>query len=381
MRVLHIIPGVEATDGGPSQVIFPMCRTLNELGIEVTLATTCNGDDLNSARNVSGVDTHFFKSDWGESFKYSRALARWLTKNVKEFDLVHIHAVFNHSSVAAARACFRHGIPYIVRPLGSLDPWGMKQKRWRKFLFWNAYGKSMCSRSAAMHYTASEEKRASERSLGLNHGVVIPLGVQSSSPICNEDIESFQMKKPYVLVLSRLLPAKGIATLTEAFLHVTSTPEFAEWKLIIAGDGPSGFVSALRETTQRSYREESVVFTGWLDTEQKSCVLRNADLLALPSRHENFGLCVLEALAEGVPVLVSPHVGLAEEVALHDAGWVVPVDPDAIASALAEAFRNKQLLLQRAAAAKELSRKFEWTVVGKQLETLYQSLIRNRSAN
>lgn len=379
MRVLHVIPGVEAKDGGPSQAIFPMCQALRERGIEVMLATTRFGDDRSCETRVQGVETHFFKSDWGASFKYSRAIAGWLEESVQKFDVVHIHAVFNHSSVAAARACHKVGVPYIVRPLGSLDPWGTKQKRWRKSLFWKIYGQSMCTRSAAMHYTASEEKRASEQSLGLNHGIVIPLGINAPGASTHDDVDHFQQRKPYVLVLSRLLPAKGIALLTNAFLTVTQKLEFAEWKLIIAGDGPAGFVSGLREMIKNRDREQSVTFTGWLDSNRKTAALRNADLLALPSQHENFGLCVLEALAEGVPVLVSSRVGLAGEISENDAGWVTSLEPTAIEEALKEAFGNQELRRRRGFAAKELSRKFDWSVVGRQLETLYHSVIADHS--
>ena len=78
---------------------------------------------------------------------------------------------------------------------------------------------------------------------------------------------------------------------------------------------------------------DRIVFTGWLDGERKDAVLSGASLLVLPSHQENFGMCVMEALARSVPVLVSPHVNLAHEIVLANAGWIATVDKDALDTA------------------------------------------------
>ncbi|HEY0728120.1 MAG TPA: glycosyltransferase, partial [Pyrinomonadaceae bacterium] len=151
MRVLHVIPSVSERSGGPAAAIVPMCRALQSQGIEVFLITTSHG--LTQIRTdgdekYKGVPARFFPVQAGASFKYSRPLTSWLKTNVSEFDVVHIHAVFNHASVAAARECRRAGVPYVVRPLGTLDPWSMKQKAGRKRIFWSLVGKRMLLGSA-----------------------------------------------------------------------------------------------------------------------------------------------------------------------------------------------------------------------------------------
>src|SRR6267142_2254932 len=112
MKVLHVIPSVSERSGGPGHAITPMCRSLQQLGTEVMIATTdagiCQPIPLRATADYKGIPTIFFPRQWGESFKYSRPFASWLDENVRTFDLVHIHAVFNHASLAAARACLRH---------------------------------------------------------------------------------------------------------------------------------------------------------------------------------------------------------------------------------------------------------------------------------
>ena len=377
MRVLHVIPSVSERSGGPATAIIPMCRALMREGIEVLLVTTdaglpgTNGGDC---FEYKGVPARFFHSQWGESFKYSRPLASWLNANIKNFGLAHIHAIFNHSSVAAARACRDVGVPYVIRPLGTLDPWSMTQKSLRKRLFWQVVGRTMLERAAAVHYTSEAEKLSTERRMGLNHGKVIALGIETSTAIGNlADHFPELARDPYVLVLSRLHPKKGLDVLIDAFQSLET--RFSHWRLVLAGDGPSEYVSKLKNKV----KGDRIRFTGWLEGERKEAVLAGASLLVLPSHQENFGLCVMEALAHSVPVLVSPSVNLATEIAAANAGWIATIDKDALASKLAEALRDEEELTRRGRAGKQLSQKYSWENAARDLAALYRDLLTTKA--
>src|SRR3954454_17620671 len=122
MRVLHVIPSVSERSGGPAAAIVPMCRALQAEGVDVLLATTSHGLRqicTDEVADYKGVPARLFPAQVGASFKYSRPLTTWLKTRVRDFDVVHIHAVFNHASVAAASACRKAGVPYVVRPLGT----------------------------------------------------------------------------------------------------------------------------------------------------------------------------------------------------------------------------------------------------------------------
>jgi glycosyltransferase involved in cell wall biosynthesis len=372
MRVLHVIPSVADRSGGPATAIVPMCRALMQQGIEVLLVSTTEG--LSEACDVAeykGVPAILFSPQWGASFKYSRPLASWLTSNVRNFDLAHVHAVFNHSSVSAVRACREAGVPYIVRPLGTLDPWSMTQKSLRKRLFWHVCGKAMLGHAAAVHYTSEIEKLSTERLLGLNHGRVIPLGIDANNAHSN----GHSAGQPYVLVLSRLHPKKGLGVLIDAFLSLVQKERFASWRLVIAGDGPPDYVSKLKAKVAASSRPDRIVFTGWLEDERKHAVLGGASLLALPSYQENFGLCVMEAMAHSVPVLVSPNVNLAAEIVSANAGWIAAIDKDALAGKLCEALSDEDELMKRGRAGKQLSQKYSWENAATGLIGLYTEVL------
>ncbi|HKR60486.1 MAG TPA: glycosyltransferase, partial [Pyrinomonadaceae bacterium] len=196
-----------------------MCRSLQAEGTDLVVVTT-NADGSEELQVAIGekivyqdVPTIFFTRRWSEAFKYSPSLAQWLDRKVKDFDLVHIHAVFSHACIAAARACKKQWVPYIVRPLGTLDPWSLSHKQVRKRLFWHLGVKQMLSGAAAIQYTTTEEKRLVETGLGLTKGVVIPNGIDLSCAEHRTELFSRQQPElghdPYVLALSRIHPKKG----------------------------------------------------------------------------------------------------------------------------------------------------------------------------
>lgn len=386
MKLLHVIPSVSERSGGPGQAIFPMCRALRKQGAEVLLASTNAGledsAELKLERSITykGLPTILFPTQIGSSFKYSRPFAQWLDEHVSDYDLVHIHSVFNHASISAARSCRKRGVPYIVRPLGTLDPWSMKQKSLRKKAFWYGGIRKMLTEAAAIHYTSKAEQRAVEESLGLNHGAVIHLGVDCRPPHGTGDVndlsEEFPSLRnyPYVLFMSRLHPKKALEILLEAFLSLAAQKEFSVWRLVVAGDGSPKYVRSLKQTVANRLTGDLVVFTGWLDGRKKEAALRNASILVLPSYQENFGLCVMEALAHGVPVLVSPHVNLAPEIEAAEAGWISALDSTALEAALADALSSREERESRGEAGRVLARKFAWPIIAGQLSDLYASV-------
>lgn len=392
VRVLHVIPSVAPRYGGPSRAVVEMCRALRERGVETLIATTdADGEGrlrVEHGRHVSydGVPVIFFPRQWSEAYKYSRPAARWLAANVGGFEVVHIHAVFSHACLAAAKACRKWGVPYIVRPLGTLDPWSLGQKRLRKTLFWHLGVRRMLHGAAAIHYTALPEQKLAEESLGLRRGFVVPLGVETDlsngangkhpegpdAPILD--------KSPYILVLSRLHKKKGLELLLPAFLSVSGRDGFGQWKLILAGEGEGDYVESLRQLAGDGV-EGRIIFAGWLQGEKKRVALNGASVLALTSYQENFGLCAAEAMACGVPVIVSPHVNLAPEIEAAGAGWVTPLEKAALERSLTDALSDSEERKRRGLAGRELvRRRFSWGAVAEQLISSYESAARRAHA-
>jgi glycosyltransferase involved in cell wall biosynthesis len=246
----------------------------------------------------------------------------------------------------------------------------MKQKSVRKHLFWFLFAKRLLQGSAAMHYTAAAEKTATEKYLGLNHGRVVPLGVEINGSQRFDSVAAqtpLPRQDPYVLVVSRLHPKKNLDGLIDAFNSLANQ----KWQLVIAGDGPRDYLDYLKQKARQS---ERIVFTGWVEGQQKEALLRGASLFALPSRQENFGLSVVEAMACGVPVLVTPHVNLATEIHGAGAGWIV--DLNELSEGLATAIEDDGERLKRGKAAYEFSKRYSWDKVAMDLTDLYREILK-----
>ena len=362
-----------------------MCRALQAYGIEILIATTnADGSEelsvpLGEKLTYRGVGTIFFARQWSEALKYSRPLALWLEDNVQNFDLAHIHAVFSHACVAAASACRKRRVPYLVRPLGTLDPWSLKQKRARKSLFWHLGVNRMLRGAAAIHYTTDEEKRLVEANLKLTRGVVVPNSIDLS--FVERSIEPFYQQRPelgnnpYILALSRMHPKKGFELLIESFAALKKRGMFGAWRLVFAGDGDAEYVNQLKARTRREGLNEDAIFVGWLDDDNKYAALKGASLMALPSYQENFGISLIEAMAYGVPVLVSPHVNLAPEIMETGAGWIAALSKENLSTTLAEALGSERERKHRGTKGRALAQNFAAPIVARRLLDLYQLLI------
>jgi glycosyltransferase involved in cell wall biosynthesis len=394
--VLHVIPAIAPRYGGPSRAVVDMCRALQARGATTLIATTdADGRGhlaiaLGTTTTHEGVPAIFFARRWVERYQYSPSLARWLDNHVADFDVVHIHGVFSHPCISAARSCRRRSVPYVLRPLGSLDPWSMRRSPVRKRVLWRLGVRQMLDGAAAIQYTTDEEKRLAEASIRLGRGVVIPLGVDPALDDAREgEIHprgqlQYLERGPYVLVLARLDEKKGLELLIRAFAEVRSQVADRSWRLVIAGDGIPGYVERLRELARRvsaDRGEEAILFTGWLQGEEKRAVLRGAELLSLPSYQENFGLAVVEALACGVPVLISPHVNLAPEIESAGGGWISQLQHQELVRTLGAALSDPAERRRRGAAGRSLVwRRFSWAAIAVQLLNLYGEISMRQGA-
>ncbi len=373
MRILHVIPAIARRYGGPSTAVLQMCRALSDAGHRVMLATTdADGSAaldvcLGVPTRVEGVETIVFRRQWSEAFKFSRPLGVWLRAHVSDFDVVHIHALLSHACLAAADACRRMHVPYIVRPLGTLDPWSLAQKPWRKRVLLSAGGRTALAGAGAIHYTAAAEQASVEAAFETRGGFVAPLGLDETwfaPPIAYEQ----RAAMPFVLAISRLHPVKALDVLIEAFARI----DRGGWRLVVAGDGDRRYAARLKALAAGTAAASAIEFPGWVDGQHKAELLRTASVLALPSHHENFGVSLAEAMACGTPALMSAQVMIADEVAAMGAGWVADNTVPALAASLREILTNGPARRDASRAARAYAERLAWPRVAAALTAAYE---------
>jgi glycosyltransferase involved in cell wall biosynthesis len=379
MKILHVIPAIAARYGGPSTAVIQMCRALAAAGAEVHLtATDADGRGrlaypTGEWTTIEDIPTILFRRQFSEALKYSAALAAWLQKSVSQYDVVHVHALLSHACLAAAAACRANHVPYVVRPLGTLDRWSLGQKPWRKRVLLALNGRKALAEAAGVHYTAIGEQRLVEGAFETKRGFVVPLGIDDSI-LDEEPVPALERDcGPYVLALSRLHPVKALDALIDAFGDACTLAR--EWRLVIAGDGDEGYVRKLKVRAAESAGATAIEFRGWVNGDEKRDLLRRATLYALPSHHENFGVSLAEALARGVPAIVSSHVLISDDLAAADAAWVTPNDRASLAATLLRAMTDQAARETKSVAARQFARDLAWPRVASRLLDVYASLL------
>jgi glycosyltransferase involved in cell wall biosynthesis len=182
--------------------------------------------------------------------------------------------------------------------------------------------------------------------------------------------------KKVILFLSRLDPKKGIESLLDAFAKID--PIASSCVLVLAGAGDASYESQLREHAARLHVESHVIWAGFLGGDDKGSALAAADLFVLPSRSENFGIALVEAMAAGKACIATEGVAVSEDMRECDAGLVTPVD-DALA--LADAMKRMltdDVLRARSGmnAARLAKERFSLQAMGQSLAALYATIAR-----
>jgi glycosyltransferase involved in cell wall biosynthesis len=388
MKVLHVIPSLSAVHGGPSRALPLMERSLAAEGVTVETATTNdNGPGRHNGRTCglplfeNGVTRHYFHKQV-DFYKVSLDLAGWLKCHAPDYDLLHIHALFSFSSIAAAWAARRAGVPYIVRPLGTLTHYGRTQRRpWLKRQSLKWIEGPVLRDAAAVHFTSLDEQREAEACGVPMRSVVIPLGIEAPAVTDDTLVRSrfvALQAAPYLLYLSRLDPKKNLEGLLRAFAQCRGL--WPNTQLLIAGTGTRDYVANLVTLASALGLDNHVVWAGHMDGELKASALAGAQLFVLPSFSENFGIAAAEALMAGLPCLLGQGVAIATDVVQAGAGVAVVPEPNAIAAGLRQllAADASEYARMSANAAALASDKFSVEAMGRNLVALYESVLASK---
>ena len=383
MKILHVIPSVGPLRGGPSFVLRTMTRGLVKAGVEVHVVTTddngiaCLDVPLNEPVLEDGVTYRYFHRQI-HPYVTSIPLAKWLFNEIEKYDVVHIHVVFSWASTMAAWAAAARGVPYIIRPLGVLNRWGMENRRpWLKRLSFRLFERRSLENAAAVQYTSEQERDEAEKLSFRGKGTVI--GNPVDVPECRPIRGAFRSRHPEIgdkfmyLFLSRIDAKKGVELLISAFANARNV--CPEALLVIAGDGPAELVSALRQQAARSGVTNAIIWVGFLQGNEKWEAITDADAFVLSSYSENFGVAVVEAMALGIPVVVSDQVGISSAIQTARAGIVTGCDADDFGHALVRIAANPALREEMGLSAQRLAEsEFSSRAISRKLIDLYKSI-------
>ena len=383
MRILHVIDSLNPAEGGPATVIARLAAAQAALGHMVTVFSHLAANEqevvnknIGTIPGIERVKLEFVRGVTGWDWVRVTTARPALRRQVGDASIVHLHGVWAPLLHVASQFAREMGVPYVVRPAGMLDPWSLRQ-RWlkKRTAMWLGGYRKMFNGCAFMHTLNVDEKRLIGK-LRLRCALeVIPNGIFEEEVANLPAPGTFRAAHrelkdaPYILFLSRLHYKKGLDHLAESF--TLAAKERPDLHLVVAGpDG--GARGDFLARVQRAGVAERAHVVGPLYGRDKLAALVDATVFCLPSRQEGFSLAITEALACGLPAVVSEDCHFPE-VQEAGAGRVVALEPRGLARALLEVVGDEGLRAQMGRnGARLVHERFTWPRIAQQTIEAYE---------
>jgi len=380
LRILHVVPSYIPAwrYGGPIHSVHGLCKALAARGHDVDVATTNVDGDSNSDVPVGvpvaldGVRVHYFPSKVLRRLYYSPPLYRFMTAQGRKWDLIHTHSVFLWPTTAAAHVARKTRTPYVVSPRGMLvrdlidrrSP--LLKKSWIQL-----FERRNIELAAGVHVTSAVEGNAL-LAMGLKPRRMfeIPNGFDLPAPSDQAITPRKAVPESYALFLGRISWKKGLDRLIAA---LAKAPDV---NLVVAGNDDEGYWPKMVKLAEELAVIDRIYYVGFVEGEDKRALISSAAMMVLPSYSENFGNAVLEAMALGVPVIVTPEVGLASVVESTRSGIVVDGDPGAFGEAMGALHADTDRRRALGQSARVAAEAFSWNGVAEKFEREYLALLR-----
>jgi glycosyltransferase involved in cell wall biosynthesis len=312
-----LTPHVSRRAGGLMDAVRNLSRFLqNEHDIYVDVISVKDEFSAEDRPKWGDVSVHLLAPKYAR-FRYTSELSRQLGSLTP--DLVHTHGIWTYLSLATIRWSKSYGSarprPYLVSPHGMLDPWALRNSRWKKIAAAFVFERRHLENAACIH-AVNKTEAAAIRAFGLKNPIcVIPNGVEvhvskgaaDRMPPWSADMVG---NRKVLLYLGRLHPKKGLSILLRGWKEASKRE--TGWVLVIAGWDQGGHRGELEQLARESKITDSVYFAGPLFGEARETAYQNADAFVLPSLSEGQPLVVLEAWSHARPVLMTPECNLPE---------------------------------------------------------------------
>lgn len=390
MRILHVVSTLAPASGGPTSVIRDLATAQANAGHAVTVCTTDRGNPVREKLPheyfgrlyPAGVNLQVFPVQYAPLL-FSSGMEQWLRRALADFDIVHIHGLYRFPPTYAAWQARQQRVPYVIRPHGAIDPYlygkssagSVRLKR----LYERWFDLPNLHAAGAIHYTA-EEERERVSFLGLKApSFVVPNGLDWARyrelPVRGALRARWGLgEAPVLLFLGRLHFKKGLDLLIPAFDALRR--RVPEAQLVIAGPENDDYGQQVRGWVCERGLEATVHFVGPLEGADVVQAYVDADVFALPSYTENFGMTVAEAMACALPVVISDQVNIHAEVSGAGAGLVTACDVGEVTAALESLLRDPDRRRAMGAAGRRLVQdRFTWPAIVEQLTAEYQKVI------
>ncbi|MCA1995411.1 MAG: glycosyltransferase, partial [Coleofasciculus sp. S288] len=297
---------------------------------------------------------------------------------IRHYDILDNHYLFSYAPTCAGMIARRQGVPYTVRTMGQLSPSALEYSRFKKQLYTFLIERHNLNHAAAIHCTSTGEVE-DVRKFGVQTPIItLPLGVNQPRICPNakqqlRQVYNISQTTPILLLLARLHPVKRPELLLQALSQLAS--QNYDFHLILAGSGEPDYLIYLTNFIASLGLASRTSLPGFVTGQDKEILLQGSDIFVLPSFTENFGIAIAEAMAAGLPVIVTTGIRISPEIAEAKAGLVVEGDVEPLKNAIATLLTSPHLRSALGENGKRLvNRRYSWKASASHLKDAYHSI-------
>ena len=355
-------------------------KQLTQYGIKNQIISTGNTErqlarNYSSIENLKAIGVEFiyslskFQNDYGLGLL--RGLRNTLTGMTKP-DFIVLHQVYTFSTVLGYWYAKKFGIPYAVKPHGSLTKYHESDSKFIKALAKKLLISKILRESDVIIVTCVSEKTDLDTSLqsktcNLHYGAVMPEKINEDHSLLLQASDNLR-----IIFSGRFDKKKNLPLLIESLPRVLE--KYPRLILDIAGSGSDREVKEIDRLVSSLNLESNIEFHGWVESARMQQLLAASNLLVLPSQNENFAIVVAEALSLGIPCVVSKFVGTAEIVIKHLAGEVIEeLTTTSITDGIIKVLQGDRAAYRKA-AIQATRDELDWSKIARQWKVLVTSL-------
>ncbi len=379
MKILQIAENLYLESGGPTKVVCELAEILNRKGLPTTVFSTASAKKWGNIRPLA-AESKIFEQNFLSFFwpGHSVAFAEAIIKNIKNFDVVHVHEIWHYPHFIACLAARVAGIPYVVAPHGAMDRWCWRRRALAKNLFFNIVEKEIFSGAAAVQALTRAEAEDIKKRAPASRIVKIPNGINLDDFALMPQRDEFERnfgiapQEKMILYLGRIDQKKGLDLLSLAFGAVSRKKNNA--RLVIAGPDNSEYAREIKKILENQKVADKTIFAGNLSGSAKMAALARADVFVLPSYSEGFSMAILEAMVCGIPSIFTQQCNFPE-AGENKAALIIDCDQYQLAEAINIVFDSAETSAQIGANAKKLiTRDFSLEAVSARMISLYRAI-------
>lgn len=375
MNILQVIPYFAFTRGGDVNVCYNLTKQFTEMGHNVTILTTTfdyNKEDTDTINNLTMVPIEY-KFNLA-LFIYSPKMKEWLNKNIKNYDIIHLHELRSYQNNIITKYAKKYNIPYVLQPHASTPK--NVNKSLIKHAYDFVYGNNIM-KNAATTIAVSQEEAYYDKLMNAKDIRVIYNGMNIDEfeklPPKGSFKNKNNIKSKYILYLGRMDELKGINYIIEAFSQLP--PKYSDYKLVIAGK-ITDYKKELDRIIKTNNLENKVIFTGFVKEEDKISIYHDAELFVNPVKYMGgVSITVFEALLSNTPVIVTKESG--ELVEKMDAGTIVEYgDVESLKNEMIRSLEDENLRKKQISNAQKYIREnLDWKSVSEKILGIYYEAI------